>query len=100
MVRTVSGKPVDIKNLSYPIATNKNLQAYAFDQVKFEKQLPLHILMAYGDNGQPVDLTSKVNSTGSLDWTAPPGNWTPCMLCLRDGMVKWWNVRLREGKAM
>jgi len=93
MVRTVSGKPVDIKTLSYPIATNKNLQAYAFDQVRFEKQLPLHVLMAYGANGQVIDLTSKVNSTGSLDWTAPSGNWT--LYALFEG----WHGKMVERAA-
>ena len=38
LVRTESGILPDIKTLSYPIATNKNLQLYAFDQVRFEKK--------------------------------------------------------------
>jgi hypothetical protein len=77
LVRTVSGKPVDIKTLSYPVATNNNLQAYAFDQVKFEKQLPLLLLMAYADTGEKLDLTAKTSKEGMLEWTAPAGsNWT------------------------
>lgn len=76
MVRTVSGKPVDIKTLSYPIATNKNLQEYAFDQVRYEKVLPLSLLMAYDEKGNSQDLTAKVGADGTLNWTAPAGNWT------------------------
>lgn len=82
LVRTVSGKPVDVKTLSYPIATNNNLQAYAFDQVKFEKQLPLQLVMAYSDKGDSIDLTAKVNSEGTLDWEAPQGNWSVYALFL------------------
>lgn len=76
MVRTVSGKQVDIKTLSYPIATNKNLQEYAFDQVRYEKQLPVTLLMAYDEKGNSQDLTTKVGTDGTLNWTAPSGNWT------------------------
>jgi len=73
--RSESRAEVDIKTLSYPIATNKNLQAFAFDQVRFEKKLPLHILMANNDKGESIDLTSKVDANGKLNWTAPAGNW-------------------------
>ncbi|MEO6314550.1 MAG: glycosyl hydrolase [Chitinophagaceae bacterium] len=77
LVRTESDQKPDIKTLSYPIATNKNLQLYAFDQVRFEKQLPLQLLMAYPDTGTPLDLTARVDSTGRLNWTAPAGSsWT------------------------
>jgi len=34
----------------------------------------LQVLTAYGEDGQPLDLTSKV-SDGHLDWTAPAGTW-------------------------
>lgn len=76
LVRTVSGKPVDIKTLSFPVSSNKNLQEYAFDQLKYEKELPLLLLMAYSDRGDTLDLTSKTNPAGMLDWVAPAGNWT------------------------
>jgi len=76
LVRTESGKTPDIKTLSYPIATNKNLQAYAFDQVRFEKKLPLHLLMAYSDKGEVIEITDKVDTAGKLNWTAPAtANW-------------------------
>ncbi|MDR3678410.1 MAG: glycosyl hydrolase [Flavipsychrobacter sp.] len=76
LVRTESGKKIDISALSYPIATNKNLQAYAFDQVQYEKMLPLITLMAYSSNGQVVDLTNHVDAAGKLDWQASAGKWT------------------------
>lgn len=73
MVRTASGKQVDPKSLSYPIATNKEMQAYAFDQVRYELKLPLVILMAYPAQGEALNLTDKVNAQGELNWTAPTG---------------------------
>ncbi|MEP6724909.1 MAG: glycosyl hydrolase [Bacteroidota bacterium] len=76
LIRTESGITPDIKTLSYPIATNKNLQLYAFDQVRFEKKLPLYLLMAYPDKGSAIDLTDKVDTAGKLNWTAPAdANW-------------------------
>ena len=48
LVRAVGQKP-DITKLSDPIGTNDSLQLYALDQIRFEKPLPLHVLMAYSD---------------------------------------------------
>ncbi|QJD95237.1 glycoside hydrolase family 2 protein [Mucilaginibacter robiniae] len=65
-----------ITDLVEPISANKNLQLMALDQVRFEKRLPLNILMAYNDKGEAINLTDKVNTNGTLDWTAPAGsNW-------------------------
>jgi hypothetical protein len=75
LVRTVGIKP-DIEQLSEPVSSNSNLQLYAFDQLRFRKPLPLYCLMAYSDSGEITDLTRKVSSSGELNWTAPPGNWT------------------------
>ncbi|MBC7688231.1 MAG: glycoside hydrolase family 2 protein [Aquabacterium sp.] len=75
LVRTVGGKTVDIKSLSYPVATNKNLQTYAFDQLRYKLPLALNTLMAYNEKGEATELTSKVDATGKLDWTAPAGEW-------------------------
>ncbi|MFT3936449.1 MAG: glycosyl hydrolase [Chitinophagaceae bacterium] len=77
LVKTEGSVTPDIKNLSYPIATNKDLQLYAIDQVRFEKRLPLTLLMAYPDKGDAIDLTDKVDTAGKLNWTAPSdNNWT------------------------
>jgi len=70
------GHQVDIKTLQDPVAKNKDLQTLALDQVRFEKLLPLQTLMAYPEKGQPVDLTSKVDANGKLNWKAPAGKWT------------------------
>ncbi|GAB2943504.1 glycosyl hydrolase [Hymenobacter coalescens] len=76
MLRAV-GQPIDIKQLKEPVAANPNLQLHAFDQVRFEKPMPLQALMAYSDKGQTLDLTSKVAADGKLSWTAPAGTtWT------------------------
>jgi len=63
-----------ITDLVEPIASNKNLQLMALDQVRFEKNIPLTLLMAYDGKGQAINLTSKVDANGKLDWTAPAGS--------------------------
>ncbi|TGD80746.1 glycosyl hydrolase [Hymenobacter wooponensis] len=70
------GQPMDFKQMVEPVAKNPDLQLHAFDQVRFEKPLPLQALMAYSDKGQTLDLTSKVDASGKLIWTAPAGSWT------------------------
>jgi len=75
MVRAL-GRRVDISELKEPISANENLQALALEQVRFEKKLPLQVLMAYSDQGQILNLTDKVKEDGRLDWVAPDGNWT------------------------
>ena len=75
LVRPVGQKP-DITKLIDPISRNKDLQLYALDQIRFEKPLPLYILMAYSDSGQVRDLTPLVTPEKTLEWKAPPGNWT------------------------
>jgi hypothetical protein len=66
----------DIKDIKDPIYENKNLQELAIDQIKFEKPIPLQILMAYSNSGQVKDLTQNVDESGNLNWIAPPGDWT------------------------
>jgi hypothetical protein len=74
MVRAI-GRRIDISELKEPVSANENLQALALEQVRFEKPLPLQVLMAYSDQGQILNLTDKVGTDGMLDWTAPAGNW-------------------------
>jgi hypothetical protein len=69
-------KNLKITDLVEPISNNKNLQLLAIDQVRFEKPLPLTVLMAYNDKGEAVNLTDKVDGKGKLNWTAPAGNWS------------------------
>ena len=68
-------KKITIDQLIDPIAKNKNLQALALDQVRFEKPIPLQTLMAYSDTGKTLELTGKLDDKGMLDWTPPSGNW-------------------------
>jgi hypothetical protein len=75
-IASAIGHRVDIKQLADPVATNKNMQALALEQVRYEKPLPLQALMAYPEKGPAVDLTSKVDASGKLTWKAPTGNWT------------------------
>ena len=66
----------DISTLTDPVYRNKDLQTLAIDQVRFQKPIPLQVLMAYPDSGQALNLTDKVDSSGNLNWTAPSGSWT------------------------
>ena len=75
LVRAV-GRRVGIEEVKDPISANTNLQALALDQVRFEKALPLQVLMAFSDKGEKQNLTLRVGRDGKLDWTAPAGSWT------------------------
>uniref|UniRef100_F4C6P5 Glycoside hydrolase family 2 protein n=1 Tax=Sphingobacterium sp. (strain 21) TaxID=743722 RepID=F4C6P5_SPHS2 len=83
LVRTAGDKKVDIRELKEPITANNNLQAYAFDQVRFEKELPLISVTANKITSQGfdevIDLTDNVIN-GRLEWTAPNGKWLVCAL--------------------
>ncbi|MDR8394566.1 hypothetical protein NC796_25700 [Aliifodinibius sp. S!AR15-10] len=69
-------EPLTIEDVEQPISANENLQRLALEQVRFEEDLPLQALMAYSDDGQVFDLTDQVQANGSLDWTAPDGEWS------------------------
>ena len=75
LVRTANNKPASVDTIKQPVSANDNLQALALDQIVFPGYLPLQTLMAYGDKEEVIDLTSKVDKNGKLNWTAPPGKW-------------------------
>jgi len=76
LIRVTDKKPA-AGSLVSPVLKNENLQLLALDQVRFKKQLPLKVLMAYGEGGQVRDLSGKVEPNGRLNWVAPKGgNWT------------------------
>lgn len=68
------GVDPDIKDIKQPFGSNKNLQVWALDQLRFERKLPLTILMAYNKDGQKLNITDKVDVAGHLNWTAPAGS--------------------------
>jgi hypothetical protein len=86
-------RAIQIADLADPVSANKNLQALALEQVKYPRDLPLSVLMAYGDSGDALDLTSRVRADGVLDWTAPAGRWTLYALFLG------WHGKLVERAA-
>ena len=73
-IRTANGKPVALNQLANPISANKNLQALAIDQVRYDVMLPLELLMAYDEDGKSMDITGKVVN-GQLNWTPSAGKW-------------------------
>ena len=81
MVRTI-GTPDRIEDMVYPIADNDELQQHAYEQVRYPLDLPLIAVTANGPDGAFEDLTARVQPDGSLDWTAPDGDWTVCALFL------------------
>ncbi len=81
MVRTI-GTPADINKMKYPVAACDSLQQHAFEQVRYPLSLPLIAVTANSADGAFEDLTSLVGSDGTLDWTAPEGDWTVCALFL------------------
>ena len=81
MVRTV-GLRDDISRMAYPIAANDSLQQHAYEQVRYPLDLPLIAVTAHGPDGAYQDLTACVQADGTLDWTAPDGDWTLCALFL------------------
>jgi alpha-L-rhamnosidase len=83
VLRAIGDAP-DIGRLREPVEANPNLQAMALDQLRFPRELPLQVLMAYADRGDVLDLTTRVGSEGRLDWVAPPGRWTLHALFLGD----------------
>ena len=86
-------RPIQITDLVEPVSVNRNLQALALEQVKYPRDLPLIVLMAYSDGDDAIDLTSRVQADGRLDWTAPSGRWT--LLALFSG----WHGKLVERAA-
>lgn len=70
-----NARRLDISQLAEPVEANRNLQALALDQVKFDKQLEPALVMAYSDGGEVVNLTERIDAGGVLQWTAPGGNW-------------------------
>lgn len=83
VLRTQSRVRVSINDIKEPVAANNNLQEYAFDQIRYEKPLPLILIIACksGKDGftETIDLTDEVTD-GKLIWTAPEGDWTICAL--------------------
>jgi hypothetical protein len=77
-IRTANNKPATFAQVLKPVWTNKNLQALALDQIQYPGKLSLQTLIAYSDKNETIDLTTKVDANGKLNWTAPPtgGNWT------------------------
>ena len=79
-VRLAGHTPVKLADLKEPVSANADLQTLALDQVRYKKELPLIIVTANSDKGECLDLTSKIKPEGTLDWTAPQGDWTICAL--------------------
>lgn len=74
-LRTVLPGNVDIKDIKQPINKNTNLQQLAIDQIKFERKLPLILLMAYSDNGEILDVADRLDEDGHLNWSPSRGSW-------------------------
>jgi len=87
------GGHIQATDVAEPLTANRDLQSLALEQVKYARDLPLAVLMGYSENGDSVDLTSRVQPDGSLDWTAPSGRWTLY------GLFAAWHGKLVERAA-
>jgi len=76
MLRTISRPKLKITDLKYPVSANADsMQNWAIEQVRYSIPMLLQALMAYSDKGVILNLTTKVDSDGKLNWTAPAGLW-------------------------
>ncbi|MBX3426629.1 MAG: hypothetical protein KF688_13200 [Pirellulales bacterium] len=75
MVRAI-GRRLRIDELNQPLRDNDDLQGLALEQVRFPRPLPLAALAAVSKSGETLQLADRVGADGTLDWTAPPGEWT------------------------
>lgn len=55
----------------------------------------LSVVMAYGPDGQKTDITDKLATNGTLDWTAPEGEWL--IVALFNGKTKQMVKRAAPG---
>lgn len=83
ILRTQGRVRPSLKDIKDPVTANDNLQEYAFDQIRYEKEIPLVTVSANKKtaNGysEAIDLTDKVYN-GVLEWDAPEGEWLICAL--------------------
>lgn len=84
-VRTANGKPLRVDQVLSPITANKDLQAMALDQVRFDVMLPLQLVMAYDEKGTAMDVTKNVVN-GKLNWTAPANSGKWKLIALFEGL--------------
>ena len=82
-----------ITELQDPVERNTDLQRLALDQVRFPKDAPLLTLVAVAENGELVDLTSRVGADRVLDWVAPAGRWR------LDAVFLGWHGKMVERAA-
>jgi len=95
LVRTDGYPKPDIDQLVEPVFANPKLQQLALFQVRFRKRLPLQTLMAYSADGRIMELTSKVDSAGRLQWVAPPGSGSWTLYAIFQG----WHGKMVERAA-
>ncbi|HTO03054.1 MAG TPA: glycosyl hydrolase, partial [Opitutus sp.] len=78
LIRHAGPRRTPVSALKQPVTANANLQDLAIDQVRFAQPLPIVSVMAFPADGEPLDITARVQRDGQLDWTAPAdrGTWT------------------------
>lgn len=86
LVKTANNKPAAIDTILKPLYANKNLQSLALDQIQYPDKLSLKKLMAYAGGKPPLDLTSHVDATGKLNWTAISANSSWTLYALFEGL--------------
>jgi hypothetical protein len=62
---------------TFALSSSRQLRdSVVYHSEALDRRAPLQALMAFSDDGEVRDLTEKVQSNGTLDWTVPEGRWT------------------------
>lgn len=94
ILRSISRKNLTFTEVKYPVSANEDsLQSWALEQVRYPKPMIFQTLMAYSDKGEILDLTSRVDALGNLNWKAPAGKW------LLYAVFEGWHGKMVERAA-
>jgi len=70
------GGPTISKDEANAFVVKRNFDVAGGEQFSRHLSPALQALMAFNTNGASLDLIRKIGSDGSIQWTAPPGQWT------------------------
>ena len=83
----VAPRSVTLSQLKEPFGDTPNLQQLAIDNLKMPRPLKLNLLMAFSDKlSAPLNLTDKVSTDGTLDWTAPAESGSCTLYAIFNGL--------------
>jgi hypothetical protein len=75
LIRTASTKKPSLEEIPRNFLKSPKLQEWALDQLQFTESLGPETVMAYGPQGQVLELTHMLDQHWKLNWKAPQGEW-------------------------